>query len=166
MFVCTTTGCISEDEPQGPSLQVGELLPEFSVTMSDGTVYTTPELRGKVPVIVFFNTNCSDCRKELPVIQQLWEEYEYNDIVKVIAISREESAEEIQEYWKQNGLTLPYSAQETRDVYSLFAPSVIPRIYIANSQGVVTATFDDSALPSFAILTTAIQEAQIQPYEP
>ena len=160
MFVCTTTGCITDEDPQGPSLSVGDSLPQFSVTMNKGEVITTESLRGKVSVIVFFNTDCSDCRKELPVIQDLWERYHEDSQVKVIAIAREESAEEIENYWRENGLTMPYSPQSNREIYNLFAPSIIPRIYIANPSSVIVANFDDSELPSLDILISEINKAK------
>lgn len=159
-IVCTTAGCISEDEPQGPSISVGEPLPQFSVEMNDGTVISTESLRGKVAVIVFFNTDCSDCRKELPVIQQLWNEVKDNPSVQVVPISREESATDILTYWEANSLTLPFSAQETREIYSLFAPSVIPRTYVSNPDGFITYAYDDSDMPSLKDLLSAIDSSK------
>lgn len=155
----TTTGCIAENEPEGPSLTVGDNLPQFSVVMNDGQEITTSTLKGKVPIIVFFNTGCPDCQKELPVIQKLWEQYKNDPIVKIIPIAREESQDKIQKYWEANNLTLPFSPQENRAIYNLFAPSVIPRIYIANKKGIIIATYDDSDLPSLSSLISNINSA-------
>ena len=157
MFVCTTSGCVTDDEPKGPSLQVGEPLPQFSVTLNNGEEVSTNSLRGNIPVIVFFNTDCSDCRKELPVVQQLYDRYEAEEDVKIVLIAREESYSEIEKYWKENNLDMPFSPQESKEIYNLFAPSVIPRIYIANREGIVKATFDDSDMPSLVELVSEIE---------
>lgn len=159
MFVCTASGCVSEDEPQGPSLSVGDSLPQFSVVMNDSEVITTNSLKGKIAVIVFFNTGCSDCRKELPVIQKLWEEYKDNPDVKIVPIAREESSTEILEYWKEHDLSLPFSSQENREVYNLFAPSVIPRIYVADAKGEIMAAYGDTDMPSLSDLISDIATA-------
>ena len=151
MLVCTT-GCVSEDDPKGPLLGVGDRLPEFSIEMNDATVVTTNSLIGYNTAIVFFNTGCSDCREELPVIQALWDRCKEDTGIKIILISREESASEIAAYWEENGFTMPYSAQEGREVYSLFAQSVIPRIFIANREGVITAAYGDQDMPSLELL--------------
>lgn len=151
VFTCTT-GCITDDDPKGPVLGVGDRLPEFSVELNTGETVSTVTLRGNVPVIVLFNTNCSDCQKELPVIQQLYELYKDDPIVRIIAIAREESADEIAQYWKAHDLTIPYSPQEDRAIYNLFAPSVIPRIYIADKAGIVVAAYGDSDMPSLDAL--------------
>lgn len=158
MFVCTTAGCVTDNEPEGPSLQVGDPLPQFNITMNNGEVISTTSLIGKVSVIVFFNTDCSDCRKELPVIQELYDYYKGVTEVKIVAIAREEVAPEIEKYWEENGLTMPFSPQKTREIYSLFAPSIIPRIYISNTSGVITATFDDSDMPTFDALVMEINK--------
>lgn len=148
MLVCTTTGCVTENEPDGLSLNPGDPLPQFVVEMNDGESISTESLKGKVPVIVFFNTGCSDCRQELPVINNLFLKYKDDIRVKIVPIAREESADEIKEYWASNGLSMPWSAQENRDIYSLFAPSIIPRIYIADPQGIIRFAYDDASLPS------------------
>lgn len=159
MIVCTTSGCVSENEPDGPSLGAGQVLPQFEVAMNNGETVSTSTLKDKVAVIVFFNTDCGDCRQELPVIQQLWERYEETPDVEVVAISREESETDISTYWEENGLTMPFSPQETREVYSLFASNVIPRIYIANREGIIIATYDDSNMPTLQDLTDIIENA-------
>ena len=156
-FVCTSTGCVSEDDPQGVALQTGDRLPEFSVELNNGQTVSTSSLRGKTGVIVFFNTGCRDCREELPVIQQLWDEYKDNERVVIAVIAREESEEEIAAYWQENNLTMPYSPQENKDVYLLFAPSVIPRIFISNSENIITFTSDDSDMPSLSRLKEEIE---------
>lgn len=155
---CTSQSCISEGEPDGPVLNVGDQLPDFSVTLFDGVVVSNNSLRGKTGMIVFFNTECSDCQKELPVIEQLWQQYKDNTQVQIIAIAREESAEEIGAYWTEHNLTIPFSPQENRDVFHLFASSGIPRIFIANPEGTITYTFSDVALPTLTQLVEAIKE--------
>lgn len=160
MFVCTSTGCVTDDDPKGPSLSVGEPLPQFSVAMNNGEIFSTTSLAGKIPVIVFFNTGCSDCRKELPVIQQLWEKYQDSTEVVILPIAREETEEEILQYWNENNLSMPFSPQDNKEIYNLFAPSVIPRIYIADKSGKIIYSFDDSYLPSLEELISDIESVK------
>lgn len=159
LVTCNTQGCVTDKEPDGASLQVGDPLPEFSVKMNNGEIVSTASLKGKVGVIDFFNTGCPDCQKEFPVIQQLWDLYDGDREVEIVSISREESEQSIMEYWIANDLSFPFSAQETRDVYALFARSIIPRIYISNPKGIITAMFDDN-LATLEELTASIEAAR------
>lgn len=158
LLVCTTQGCINDDEPKdGPTLTVGDHLPEFSVTLNNGEIISPQTLEGKISVIVFFNTGCGDCRQELPVIQQLWNQYKDDSEVVIALIAREETEPEIEAYWNENNLTMPFSPQENRNVYSLFAPSVIPRVYISNQELIITASYGDTDMPSLERLISDIE---------
>ena len=149
-------GCINDKEPDGIEVKVGDYLPDFSVTMSNGEKIETGNLIGSVGLIMFFNTNCQDCRKELPVIQEVWDYYYGNKKVKIVLISREESQEEIKKYWEENNLSMNYSPQRNRYVYNLFAKTLIPRIYIYDKEGKVIFASDDSNLPTSQTLIKII----------
>lgn len=141
--------CIRDRMPEGADLRPGDTLPSFSVTMNDGSKISSGNLRGKVSVIVFFHTGCPDCRQELPVIQRIYNLYGSSGDVTVCCISREESASGISAYWQENGLTMPYSAQEDRSVYSLFASTGVPRVYISSGDLVIYSVYDNSPPASF-----------------
>lgn len=74
----------------------------------------------------------------------------------MVCISREESSAEIVRYWDENHLTLPYSAQENRTVYYLFAKSGIPRVYVIDKELVIRSVFTDNPLASYEDLAEAI----------
>lgn len=143
--VMLLTGCVKEELPDERSLAVGDRVPAFSVMMSDGGTFRSSELAGKHGMIVFFNTECPDCRRELPKIQQAYDRVKDNPDYRVICIAREEGEVEIAAYWRENGLTLPYSPQPDRTVYNMFATVSIPRVYITNPDLVIEAVYDDTA---------------------
>ena len=142
-----TAACTSADdvsaESSGDIITVGQPLPAFAVTLADSSSLATADLAGRPSVIVLFNTSCRDCQRELPVVQQLYEEL--SDSVRFVCISRAEEAASVAAYWQSAGLTLPYSAQPDRTVYNLFATRTIPRIYVADATTTVTAVFVESA---------------------
>lgn len=142
MSVMCMAACVSEDSEtvaDGDIVVSGQLLPEFSVLTADGREVSPASLTGRPAVIVFFNTGCGDCRKELPAVQRLFDEY--GSKAGFVCISRAEGASSVADYWQEAGLTLPYSAQADRGVYSLFAQAGIPRVYVADAAGVVRAVF-------------------------
>ncbi|MGN1354401.1 MAG: TlpA family protein disulfide reductase [Alloprevotella sp.] len=120
-------------------VQPGDTLPAFSIEMVNGARLTTETLKGRPVVLAFFNTNCLDCRRELPLLQRLHDEA--GGAYRVVCVSRSQGQDEIAAYWQKAGLTLPYSPQTDRAVYSLFAPHGLPRVYVADGDGVVQAVF-------------------------
>ena len=143
-------------QPDGQGIETGDRLPAFVVTMDDGSSLSSGDLLGAPSLLVFFHTTCPDCRRTLPVVQQAYEKYGGN--ARFVAISRAQGAAEIKSWWQQNGITLPFSAQEDRKVYELFASSRIPRIYICDSRGVVVRCFDDNPCPAFEDLDLALKD--------
>ena len=76
LLVCLCfAACIADDAPSGEvHVQVGDPLPAFSVTLSDGSTFSTTATDGTVRLIMFFDTSCPDCRATLPRVQQLYDQ--------------------------------------------------------------------------------------------
>ena len=94
-FVTILSGCVNDDDP------------DFAVLMNDGTTVSTESLRGRRTMIVFFETSCSDCRQELPVIEEVYRQTAGREDVSVICISRAQDQASVADYWEAHGLTLP-----------------------------------------------------------
>lgn len=158
ILLSLTTGCITEEEPEIVSLSIGDPCPDFSIRLHDGSTISTSDLKGENSVIVFFHTSCKDCRAELPEVQKLYDEILQKNLkINLLCISRAQSAEEIEEYWSENNLTLPFSAQEDRKIYNLFASSIIPRIYIISPDLLISAQWTDNPLPSAEEILSKIE---------
>jgi len=141
--LCLLVGCVVDEPDEGNSstdvVRVGDRLPSFSVDVvggSDRYTFSSDALTGST-VIVFFNTSCSDCQRELPELNDYYLRHRQELGFRMVAIAREESEESIATYWKQHNLSIPYSPQTDRRVYNLFATQYIPRAYICSAQGVI-----------------------------
>ena len=142
--------CITDDDlPTGEVyVQVGDTLPDFRVTLSDGAEFDTSTLGGSVSLIMFFDTSCPDCREMLPRVQQVYDSFRDQEGIRMAFISRAEDEASVASYWAEEGLTLPYYADPSRTIYSLFADATIPRIYISDAQRVVRFAHTDYPLPT------------------
>lgn len=152
------SGCVKDNEDNGRAeyVSIGDVLPAFSVELSDGSTMTTESLSGKVSLIMFFSTTCPDCQAQFPAVEQIYNDFKDNDQVVVVAISRAEGSSAVSAFWRENSLTMPYSAQTDRTVYNLFAESVVPRIYISDKNRVVRAAFTDNPIAGYAELSSVI----------
>ena len=127
-------GCVGEKEEPEWYLRPGDALPAFEVATIDGKRISSADSYEAEMVIVFFNTDCPDCRRELPEIQKRYDENQMlpeSDRDIYICIAREEGEADIVGYWEANHLTLPVSPQPDRYIYSLFASVGIPRVFYA-----------------------------------
>lgn len=141
-----TVSCI-KDKPSGADLAVGDAIPDFEVTMNDGAILSSQDLKSGVSCIVFFHTSCPDCQQALPVMQRLFDKY--GGAVTFALISREDDEASVSSYWKQQSFTMPYSPQSTREIYNLFAQTRVPRIYICGKGGIIKAIYTDDPVPGF-----------------
>ncbi|NDV57514.1 redoxin domain-containing protein [Bacteroides sp. 519] len=153
------TGCVGEDndsDGEGADIKVGDYLPEFVIDMNNGSKLNSSDLRGKVSVIILFSVDCQHCQEQFKVTEQIYEKYKNNKNFVMFGISREQGAAQVSKYWHDNKMKMPYSAQNDRYIYSLFAKSVIPRIYISNGERIVQAVTTDNPLATFDELVSLI----------
>jgi thiol-disulfide isomerase/thioredoxin len=145
LLVAVVTGCRMSDDDDDSEVKeyvkVGSHVPLFSVNTiaEDGTMsmFTTARLTGET-VIVLFNTSCGDCQRELPRLNDYYLEHRNDAGFQMVAISREEEPESVAAFWKEKGLSMPYSPQPDRRIYGLFASAVIPRVYFCGADGIIT----------------------------
>ena len=155
IMLAVLTGCIKEKQT-GADLEVGDRLPDFEVVMDDGTVVTDEILSESVSVVMFFHTSCPDCRQVLPQMQKIYDEYASTG-VRIVLISREDSKESVESFWRENGLKMPYSAQNDRKVYEKFAATRIPRVYVNEKGGIIRYVFTDDPNPSYDEISIALE---------
>ncbi len=154
--VISLSSCIREDVYAEDVINVGDKLPDFTVSMNNGSVMSGASLRDSVSVVMFFHTGCPDCRQILPHMQKLYEEYAKQGVLFAL-ISRAEEESSIALFWEENNLTMPYSAQPDRKVYELFAHRRVPRVYMSDCNGTVRYIFTDNPIPDYATLTDALE---------
>ena len=113
LILSLASSCIREKLVLGEDrISVGDYLPEFEVSVNDGRQISTSDLSGKISVIVFFNTDCPDCRQLMPEIQKLYEMYSDAGDIVILAVSREQDYESVSGYWEKNNYSIPFSAQD------------------------------------------------------
>lgn len=136
----TFNGCISDggDSTEMENyIVVGDEIPYFEINEENGEQFRSNVLIGKKSMIVFFHTECSDCKRELPIIEEAWRLLKNDQDCMLVAIARGQTANETEVFWKENQLTMPKFHDPQRTVFELFANSYVPRLYILNKKGKV-----------------------------
>ncbi|NTV65691.1 MAG: TlpA family protein disulfide reductase, partial [Oscillochloris sp.] len=115
----------------------GDLAPDFSYTMADGSSHTLSELRGTRVVLNFWATWCMPCREEMPTLQQLADEHSA-DLV-VLAVNRNEAPAAIAKFGNEVGVTFPLIANITGDIADRYGATSLPLSYFINSEGTISS---------------------------
>lgn len=114
---------------------IGQAAPDFMLRDADGATVRLSDLRGKVVWVNFWATWCAPCKKELPVMQTLYDEKKDAGLV-VLAINWQESAEDARAYFASRGLTLPLLL-DRGGVYDQYRLQGLPDSFFVDREGVI-----------------------------
>ena len=122
-------------------VKVGDDVPEFVVEMFDGQKIDIKDLKGKIVYIIFF---CMD-------------RFKGKDFV-FLAISREETREQVKKFREKNGYTFPMGLDLERKIYSKFATATIPRNFIIDKKGKIVEIEIGYTKESFAKMIEKLEK--------
>lgn len=140
---CTIGGTDKPDE--GSLVRVGDRVPEFKIidwvddtAIASKTLCSPTDFTDKKSLLVLFNRECGDCRREMPKIERAAADH---PDLQVIAIERA----------APNGENpyplLRFFPDGDATIYHLFAEHTIPRVYFIDETATVHNLFTER-LPS------------------
>ena len=103
-------------------VKVGDMAPDFTLEMIDGSEFTLSQQRGKVVMLQFTAGWCGICRKEMPFIESdIWQRHKDNKDFVLVGIDREETKEAILPFIEKIGTTYPIAMDSNGDVFASYA---------------------------------------------
>ena len=103
-------------------VKVGDVAPDFTLEMIDGSTFTLSEQRGKVVMLQFTAGWCGICRREMPYIESdIWQPNKDNGDFVLVAVDREETKEQILAYIEKVGTTYPVAMDVNGDAFASYA---------------------------------------------
>ena len=118
-------------------IHAGDMAPDFTVEMLDGSRITLSELRGKVVLVNFWATWCPPCREEMSHLQKdVIDRFAGKDVV-VLPISRGEERKTVESFLKKMGFTFPVGLDGNQSIYKKYASNYIPRSVVVGKDGKV-----------------------------
>lgn len=130
-------------------VKVGDVAPDFEMSLPGGGKVKLSSLRGKVVMLQFTASWCGVCRKEMPRIEgQIWAKHKENPSFALFGIDRDEPVEKINLLRKATGVTYPIGMDPGGDIFGLYAQknSGITRNAIIGKDGkivMLTRLFDE-----------------------
>ena len=129
-----------EDEPDDLAettlINAGDVAPDFTVEMLDGSKVTLSALQGKPTLLIFWATWCPPCRLELSKLQEHIID-RYGDKINVLPISRGEERAKVEEYISKMGYTFAVGLDGDQSIYRKYATNYIPRCFVIDANGKV-----------------------------
>jgi peroxiredoxin len=110
---------------------------DFTLTELGGKTWTLKEQRGKVVVLNFWATWCPPCRKEMPDLETLYQQFKNQGLV-ILAIS-DEDAGKIKPFIAERRVTYPILLDPGRKVNELFQIEGIPKTFVYDRNGKLVA---------------------------
>ncbi len=121
---------------QAPPPKVGRPAPAFLLhrLTGDGSL-SLRSFRGKTVVLNFFASWCDPCKREAPVLEQLWKQDRSRGLV-VLGVDANDSRGDARRFVQAHGLTYPVVFDQGGAVASnRYAISDLPVTYVLDARG-------------------------------
>lgn len=106
----------------GYIVKVGDMAPDFEMTLTNGQKMKLSELRGKIVMLQFTASWCGVCRKEMPFIEKdIWLKHKDNTGFALYGIDRDEPLDKVLAFAKQTGVTYPLGLDPGADIFAKYA---------------------------------------------
>lgn len=103
-------------------VKVGDMAPDFQMSMPDGSKIRLSELKGKIVMLQFTASWCGVCRKEMPHIESdIWNKHKNNPNFALFGIDRDEPAQTVLAFAKKTGITYPIGLDPKGNIFELYA---------------------------------------------
>ena len=120
-----------------PAPEVGHPAPDFSLPTLDGAEIRLADLRGRPVILNFWATWCPPCRREMPALEIVWQQYNRGDVM-VLGVDQGESVSLVSEYVRQNvGVTFPLLLDRRQDVGDLYLVRSLPTTFFIDAAGII-----------------------------
>lgn len=113
---------------------------DFELVDQYGNTHKLSDYKGKTVFINFWATWCPPCRMEMPHIEELYKEYNYNkDDIIILGIAnpggQEKDINGIKNFLDENNYTFPVVFDERGDMFSRYNINSFPTTFMINKDG-------------------------------
>ena len=106
----------------GYIVKVGQQMPDITLKLTDGTILTTSDLKGKVTMLQYTASWCVVCRREMPHIENdIWQKHKNNKDFVLIGVDMDEPLEKVIQFQKDMKTTYPLALDPGAEIFYTFA---------------------------------------------
>ena len=115
-------------------LRVGEKVPAFRVTSTDGRLFCLDSLNRKKILLAFFTASCGHCRQEIENLQALYDTY--SGRLDFLGISLEGS-QATKAMANEMKISFPIGIEDRGELSRSFKVTTVPAIFCIDTSGVL-----------------------------
>ncbi|QEK13394.1 redoxin domain-containing protein [Crassaminicella thermophila] len=153
----------NEEPKDKTGVFIGDKAYDFTLLDREGNEIKLSDLKGKVVFLNFWTIWCGTCSKEMPYIQEIYEQYKDKDVViaAVNVLGAEKvDMEGVNKFLDEKGYTFPVLYDVDGEVSVQYKVRAFPTTYIINKEGYI-ADFITEAMDK-EMMTEKIENAMNQ----
>lgn len=130
-------GCSSPEQTNNNEESINNIqkAPDFTLTSLEGEEISLSDYKGKKVLLNFWATWCQYCRTEMPVFQNLTDNYGDEVVVLAVNIMEREKEEDIKYFINSNQYTFKVLLDHNNKVSEAYNVRGLPSNYLINQDG-------------------------------
>ena len=113
----------------------GKLAKDFDLALFNGQTLRLSELKGQVIVLNFWTPSCPTCRAEIPILENMWQEYKDKGVTFVGISGIIDSEKHAKTFIENNGVTYHVGRDETGEIAQNYRALTLPTTFIIDRNG-------------------------------
>jgi thiol-disulfide isomerase/thioredoxin len=117
---------------------VNRVVEPFSISILDGKLETSAELKGRVSILAFWATWCKPCLAEYPALQDIYASFEGNSEVAFVAVNAGGEADtdaKVRAFIGSKRWTVPVAMDQRESTMSALGLSGLPSLAVLDKAG-------------------------------
>jgi len=143
IVVSVNTFCVDKNESNTKSKKAEVAIvkfdenkaPDFALKSSDGKTVKLSDYKGKVVIIDFWATWCPPCRKGIPDLISIQNEYKKDVVIVGISLDGEKTLKDVPGFVKSYGINYPIVYGDDKVVAAYGGIEGIPTAFIVDKKG-------------------------------
>ena len=132
-------GSLMENKPENNSSNtncfVNDKAPDFALKSVDGKVVKLSDYKGKVIILDFWATWCPPCRKGIPDLISIQNEYKNDVVIIGVSLDGDKTIKDVPDFIKQYGINYPIVYGDEKIVTAYGGIQAIPTAFVIDKKG-------------------------------